>query len=898
MQTPKTLRALLTLLALLVLPLILAQCSAMPTKQAADAPPILRSRVEVRGLSKDEAEKRKQMIGRMDYTLAFDLSGSETDFSGETTLDFEWLATTNPLTIDFVDGQLDDVQVNGQPLASPQYNKLFLTIAPAALHPGHNTITIRYHHPYNHSGVGLHRFKDPIDGKSYLFTHFEPYDANLLFPCLDQPDLKATYQATVTAPADWTVVSATREDKIKTTGPLKTWHFPRSAKFSTYLFSLVAGPYTIWTSQAGKVPLRLLARQSLAKYVRHDEWFRITQQGMKFYQNYFNYPYPFKKYDQVLVPDFNAGAMENVANVTFTERTAFRSVPTVTQREALANVTLHEMAHMWFGDLVTTQWWNALWLNESFATYMAALALHEATEFQQSWHSFYSGSKQSAYWEDSLVTKHPIDTEVADTESAFVNFDGITYGKGASSLKQLAYFVGATEFRNGVRGYLKNHAFDNGRLADFLGAVEQAAHKDLSQWSKEWLKTAGTNGVKAEFECTDGKISALTLVQTPAEGEPLLRTHRTEVALFRLNISGNLVTRETASVYYSGARTAVPELLGKGCPDLVYPNYNDYDFVKVELDARSLATARKSIAKPEQSLMREMLWTSLWDMVREGKWPVTEYAELALTGLATETDLKVLASVLGKVAARDGTGQAVGRYLPNEKQVTEFYGRLEPFIWEQLKKAARGSDQQKVWFDNYVRAAGSDADLTTLERMLSGVLAVPGLIIDQDRRWDIIVKLSTYNRPGARELGVAELKTDPSDKGRKASIAADATQPDLETKTRWYQSFLEPKLAFPVSQLKSAMASIFPRHEQQLRELFAEKFFTSLPELAVSRNNTFLTAYASELVPAFCTESSAQALLDYIGKHQSLPPAALKRLRVAAQEDARCVRIQSMARAL
>ncbi|MCC7440834.1 MAG: aminopeptidase N, partial [Bdellovibrionales bacterium] len=506
------------------------------TLGACDRRPSVKTRPDVEGLSKEEALYRSERVSDVRYELSFELERTSTEagatpvFGGKAVVRFKLKAPAEGLTLDFVGGTQAAAVVNGTPLGEETYNGKFIALPAQALKVGENEAAVEFTHPYSSSGAGLYRFVDPEDKRVYVYTDFEPFDANQLFPCFDQPDLKATYLAEVSAPASWTVVSASRETEATDLPAVegqkgearKLWKFPVTSRFSTYIFPLHAGPYKIWTAdepatgtvEGETIPLRLFARQSLARYVRPDDWFPATRQGFAFFQEYFASPYPFGKYDQLIVPDFNSGAMENVAAVTFSERYVKRGVPTRDDREGLAEVILHEMAHMWFGNLVTMKWWDDLWLNESFATFMAYLAAAEATEFTDIWQGFFDDTKQWAYWEDQLVTTHPIVAEVPDTSQAFANFDGITYGKGASALKQLSFLLSPPKFRDGVRAYMKKHAFQNTAMSDFMDSLSAASGTPLSGWTQSWLRTAGVNTISVDHACEGGKITRFLLTQS------------------------------------------------------------------------------------------------------------------------------------------------------------------------------------------------------------------------------------------------------------------------------------------------------------------------------------------------------------------------------------------------
>jgi aminopeptidase N len=847
------------------------------------------ARTAGKDLSRGDAERRAALVRDPEYDLSLTLDADKKDFSGRETLRFELSAPADDLTVDFEGGKIESLSVNGETAAAPEAGAAFFVLPKKSLRAGANVVELSYAHPYSVDGAGLYRFKDAEDGRVYLYTNFEPYDAHRLFPCFDQPDLKAVYALTVDAPADWSVVSTAGDEKIEPSGGARRkWTFARTQKLSTYVFSVHAGPYHVWTSSAAAVPLRLFARESLAKYVPADEWLEVTREGLDFYGGYFDLPYPFKKYDQLIVPDFNEGAMENVGAVTFGERYVSRSTPTLEDREEAADTILHEMAHMWFGDLVTMRWWNGLWLNESFATYMSALAQSRATRYTRSWQSFFASMKRWAYDEDQRATTHPIEGEVADTGQAFANFDGITYGKGASVLKQLSYLLGDEKFRDGVRLYLKDHAYGNAEEKDFFGAMTKASGVDLGAWTREWLETAGVDSVRADYACANGKISSFTLLQSAPAERPFLRGHRTEVGLYGQGSDG-WAKRDAASVSYDGARTEVPALVGRSCPVLAYPNSGDQDFVKVELDASSLSAAQNGISEVKDPLLRAMLWSTLWEMVRDAKWPVDRYSDMVLKNLGGETDFKVAHAVLETVCGRHNASASVLNYLPRPD-----YPRIEAFFIENLSKAEPGSDFQKLWFDGFVKVAASSSGAERLRGLLDGKILVDGFPVDQDRRWDIVERLSELGATDAEALISSETARDPSDTGAKAALTARAARPDPAEKKKWFARISDPKSAESLGDLRAAMADFLPRTQMDLRAGFVAPFLQALPELVAAKGEDFLDDYGRTMIPALCTPESAAALGKFLAKTPPSKPIILRALRDAREEDERCVKVRAL----
>ncbi len=509
---------------------------------------------------------------------------------------------------------------------------------------------------YDTTGDGFHRFVDPEDDEEYVYTNFEPYEAHRLFPSFDQPDIKGRYTVTVTAPASWQVVANAplTESVPASDGDRTTHRFAQTELFSAYLMALVGGPYVVRRHQHGDLDLGLYARRSMERYLdeQSPEILEITSQGLDFYAEMFDQPYPFAKYDQVFVPEYNSGAMENVGCVTYNEAYLFRDPATESQRLDRAETFLHELAHMWFGNLVTMRWWDDLWLNESFATYISYLAMTEATRFTNAWKVFNADIKRWAYQQDQLPTTHPIAGEAADTEIAFLNFDGITYGKGASVLKQLVKYIGRDAFRDGLRIYFKRYGWSNATLDEFLGALEESSGANLQEWAKLWLRTASVNTLSTEWETAGDRLSAMAIRQTAPTDHPTLRPHALEVALAK-NGTGGPLRVESISAWIDGPDTPIAEARGREVPDLVFPNYGDHAYAKVSLDAASVDFVRHDLDKVQDPLLRELLWMSLWEMVRDRELRSTEYLAIGRSELPDEPDLDIVEHCPRSLGDRD-----------------------------------------------------------------------------------------------------------------------------------------------------------------------------------------------------------------------------------------------------
>lgn len=849
------------------------------------------------GLTSEQAKIRSSVISNVAYDLSFDLEKDEKTFSGKTQINFDLLRKIARVRIDLTGGKVLSLLVNGEK-EKINYNEMFIDVESKHLQEGANTIEITYDMRYSSFGAGLYRFKDPEDGNVYVYSDFEPFDANRLFPCFDQPDLKATYKTKVRAPKEWTVVTSVREDSTAVVGNTSEWIFPESAKFSTYIYSLHAGPYHIWEDNTHKIPLRLMARQSLKNYVEKDHWFSVTKKGFDYFNDYFGYDYPFVKYDQVIVPDFNSGAMENVAAVTFSERFLKKGAYTYDDRLSIASVILHEMAHMWFGNLVTMKWWNDLWLNESFASIMAARALHDATEFDTSWKHFFSRMKQWAYWEDELSTSHPIETEVASTNEAFANFDGITYGKGASVLKQIIYYIGEDNFKKGIQGYFKEYAYKNTSLSDFIGALEKGSETKLDWWSKQWLQTTGINTVSVDFSCKDGTISEAKLTQTSKLKAPGLRKHRSKVALIYKNKqSDELEVKDVFDVYFESKTTHLNELASKDCPDAVYPNYGDYDYVKVDLDDKSLTAFRDGMNTINDDLLRLMIWRNQWDMVRDGKIPVQDYLALVTKNLPGVREKDILKSVLSTlISTRNGNSPAL-QYIPvdtdkGREYFSEISSQIEEIMWEKLNETIADTDAHLLWFESFASFSRSKDAIENLKTVYIDRKKYSTIHKNQDFRWKMLWQMSTYASIDIREWLAGESELDGSDSGKNWQLAIEVAQNVADVKEIFYNRLIAENSGDSASTQKIISSSLFPEGQEIFRVQFSERYFKDLLALSKTRNDIYLNAFTTNLVPLNCEPKIRNRLMEFVSNNSQLQETIIRNLNKNLEEDEKCIKLR------
>lgn len=731
-----------------------------------------------------------------------------------------------------------------------------------------NTLVVTADCRYSNSGEGLHRFLDPEDGQVYLYTQFEPADAKRMFACFDQPDLKATFTLHVTAPFDWQVVSNSG-DRIIEAGAngAQLVHFAPTKRLSTYLVALIAGPYAKVTDSHDGIPLGLYCRASLAQYLDPEELFRVTKQGFDFYHRVFDYPYPFDKYDQLFVPEFNAGAMENAGAVTFLEDYVFRSKVSRARYERRAETVLHELGHMWFGDLVTMRWWDDLWLNESFATYISTLCQAEATEYTTAWTTFANTEKAWAYAQDQLPSTHPIAADIPDVAAVEVNFDGITYAKGASVLKQLVAYVGRDEFLAGVRRYFRKHEYGNTALADLLGPLSESSGRDLREWADQWLRTSQVNTLRPVFEVTeDGRYSSFTIEQTAVTEHPVLRNHRLAVGLYSEGPDG-LTRSHRVELDVAGARTEVPDLVGHPAADLVLVNDDDLTYAKLRLDERSLATLRARIAAMTDPLARALCWSAAWDMTRDAELPAREWVELVLAGIGAETEISVVQSLLARVQSAlnsfaDPTWAPTGWTLLGDHALAA------------LQSASAGSDQQLMWSRTLASAARTDEHVAALRGLLDGSRTVEGLVVDTDARWSFLHGLVAIGAAGDAEID-AEAERDATATGVRRAATARALRPTAESKDEtWRQAFHDDEV--PNAVHEAIVAGFWHPAQRELTAEYVDRYFTDIRPIWDRRPGEIAKNAVQYLFPSVVEPRTIVAADAWLA--DATQPAALRRL--------------------
>ncbi|MPZ96449.1 MAG: aminopeptidase N [Propionibacteriales bacterium] len=728
-------------------------------------------------LTRDEARERARLLTVESYDVGLDLTAPDPTFPSTTVIRFQCSEPGSATFADLVATTVHEITLNGRSL-DPAVAYADGRIALDDLRAD-NVVRVVADCAYSRTGEGLHRFVDPADDRVYLYSQFEVPDARRVFTTFEQPDLKSVFHFTVTAPSHWQVVSvaATPEPEVVRDG-VSVWRFGPTPTMSTYITALVAGDYHVLrdthAGRGGDIPLGLFCRQSLAEHIDADELFTLTKQGFGYFEDAFQMAYPFGKYDQLFVPEYNMGAMENIACITLRDEYIFRSRQTASAYETRCNTILHEMAHMWFGDLVTMRWWDDLWLNESFAEWAAHQAATAATAFDASWTSFCNARKNWAYRQDQLPSTHPIAADNFDLEAVEVNFDGITYAKGASALRQLVAWVGEDRFLAGLRTYFERHAYGNTELSDLLAVLEESSGRELGSWSKEWLETSGVNTLRADFEVdADGLFTSFAVAQSAAADYPTLRRHRIAIGLYDHTADG-LVRRERVEIDVVGERTEVPALVGQARGDLVLLNDDDLSYAKIRLDEQSLATVVAHISEFRDSLPRALCWAAALDMTRDAEMAPTDFVDLVLAGVGTESDLTAV-----QVLVRQAD-TVVGTYVAPARRV-EVAARWEAGLRRLVESAEPGSDHQLALLRALAGSARSDDNIAFVTGVLDGGATLDGLAVDTDLRWSLVVGLARAGAFGDAEID-AELARDNTISGRQQAAAAKAARPDAAAK--------------------------------------------------------------------------------------------------------------------
>jgi aminopeptidase N len=838
-------------------------------------------------LTRDEARDRARVLRVSRYDVELDLTTGPTTFRSTTKVQFSCSEPGSATFIDLVAPSAQQVVLNGRELDVPSvFDGTRVQLDDLA---ADNELLVVADCAYMNTGEGLHRFVDPVDGEAYLYTQFEVADSRRMFATFEQPDLKGEFAFTVIAPDHWQVVSnSPTPDAEPVREGVSRWTFAPTARISSYITALVAGPYHVergeLTSRDGRtIPLGVFCRRSLGQFLDADEIMDVTRQGFAFFEELFDRAYPFDKYDQLFVPEFNAGAMENAGAVTFLEDYVFRSKVTEAMIERRGETILHELAHMWFGDLVTMRWWDDLWLNESFATFASVLCQAEVTRWPQAWTTFANVEKGWAYRQDQLPSTHPIAADIRDLEDVEVNFDGITYAKGASVLKQLVAYVGRDEFFQGIRAYFRKHEWGNTSLADLLSELEATSGRDLSSWSKQWLETAGVNTLRPSFEVDDeGRFTSFAILQQAPAEHPELRSHRLAVGLYDRTSEG-LVRTHRVELDVAGERTDVPDLVGRPQPDLVLVNDDDLAYAKIRLDERSLQTALTSMASFVDSLPRTLCWAAAWDMTRDAEMAARDYLRLVLEGVGSESDSSVVRALIAQAQTSANLYVAPSYRDEAVTQLAQGFERL-------MREAAAGSDSQLQFVRAFTSTARTDAHLDVVAGLLDGTTSLDGLKVDTDLRWALLHRLVATGRRGEAEIA-AELERDNTATGQRHATSARAAIPTAQAKAAAWASVVESD-TLPNALQTATIGGFSVPDQRELLQAYVEPYFSAIDGVWANRTNETAQNIVIGFYPTLLASQELLARTDeWLATAKPVP--ALRRL-VAESRDgvARALRVQ------
>ena len=841
-------------------------------------------------LTAAETAARAELLTVMAYDITVDLTEPSADtFAAQTTVRFA--AKHGAATfIDAVTDNIRTITLNGQSL-DPSTHADGTRIQLPKLQED-NELFIDADFNYMNTGEGLHRFVDPVDGETYLYTQFEVPDARRVFACFEQPDLKATFRFTVHAPQHWVVVSnsPTPEPEI-TDGGHAVHRFEATPAVSTYITALIAGPYQsvhdeLTSSDGRTIPLGIYARASLMPYVDAEDIFTLTKQGFESFEKHYAWPYPFKKYDQLFVPEFNAGAMENAGAVTILEQYIFRGPVPGSLIERRAITVLHELAHMWFGDLVTMKWWDDLWLNESFAEFMSHLAAFENTRYAEAWTTFAAVEKNWAYGQDQLSSTHPIVAPIRDLEDVQVNFDGITYGKGAAVLRQLVAWVGQENFMSAVRSYLRKHAWGNTVLADLLEELEEASGRDLAEWSQVWLETSGVNTLSAEVQMNSaGTISSFAIRQSATDQHPVLRPHRIGVGFYRVD-DGHIVHERSFEVDVAGELTQLDELVGQRHPGIILLNDGDLAYAKIRFDDLTLHNAGQHLSAFADSLPRAVVWTSLWDTVRDGELNPRLFLEQVVQHLGAENHASLLSTVLNQSMT------VLDQFVP-ATQLPQIRSWFADQLLQLAQQATPGSDAQLQFFTSFTRCASTPEQAEKLLQLYRGETSIDGLEVDTDLGWKILTALVLNSAAGNDEIDAA-LANDSTANGTLAAATARAVIPTREAKRDAWEQVVRANSSN--AEMRASTQGFHRVLDTGLLSDFADDYFSLVEQLWANRDSHEVaeTQVAGLFPRTQLNEQTIERANTLIRQHADSAPALARMLAEARDDVVRATAAQAM----
>lgn len=859
---------------LIILPMLLLYCSSLFS--------------QVDNLTQVVAKARKIQISKVSYNIYFEFQKDSPEFEGNTVIDVELNHINSALRIDFAAKEVKKVIVNSVEIKDFKRETGTLEIPRARLKKK-NSISISYAADFNLTH--FRRYFDKADNKIYFYSNLEPFGAHHIFPCFDQPDLKAVYSLKVKAPTEWKIIHNEPQISQSIDKDFSIRTFKPTLPLSTYLFFIGGGDYQEWSDTYNGLPLIIYARRSMAKNVDVKGLFEVTKNGLKFFSDYFDMPYPFSKYVHIFVPDFPSSGMENPGAITISEKFLYEGKASPSKISKRDDLIFHEMAHIWFGDLVTMEWWNDLWLNESFASYFASVALERINESKKDW-MYFLNMKKWAYGEDLIAnTSHPVVVDVPDTLGARGSFNGITYAKGASSLKQLHYLVGDTTFRDGLRQYFKKYAFKNTTLKDFIASIDQQTEIKLDNWISSWLLSSGPSSIRHEFTCKNKVIDTFTIKQFPNHSKVLL-PHKTAFGFFKLQ-NDKLKFLYEEGVSYENAVTVVDSLKGKACPDFVMPNYSDHDYAHFSLDEQSMKVVSTALTGLPDPLSRFQLWAMLEQRIKDGHLSPEEYFKYVENAFKHEDDAELLSLLIGINGNRITTFRDPYLLFLTSDQRKEIAVRLEKVLFNRIIKSEPQSNLKLALFNLYLLVARSPQSQARLYQYIKTGEGPPHLRFSQELRWATLQNLSLNKHPEAMKLNAEELKRDSSLEGQKMELVVRSSYPDPVLKETLWKFYLQPPL-MPYTIMREGTEYIHSVEAPELSNPYLQKYFDKMVHTNWSAYDYMIDFYFYRLFPVqVCSKAAlemSEANLKKVDKNFN--SYARRKWLLSHNELAQCVKIR------
>ncbi|MGH9734449.1 MAG: M1 family metallopeptidase [Candidatus Acidiferrales bacterium] len=828
------------------------------------------------GIPRQLARERAARISDAHYRVAFDLVPHAAITEGHEQLRFT-LRGTGPLLLDYRDGKLLSISINGHALATALDNG-HIDLPASDLHEGENIVDADFVSNVAPAGKPLIRFDDRDDGSEYIYTLFVPMDASMAFPCFDQPDIKGRFQLTIEAPADWAVISNTPFQRLARTGGRQRTVFDETRPISTYLFAFAAGPFKKVHDTPGLPGLYVRKSQFSRAQPEAPEVQQIAADGIKYLSSYFAQPFPFPKYDMVLIPGFAYGGMEH-AGATFLreESVLFRTAPTHIDRLGRDILVLHELTHQWFGDLVTMRWFDDLWLKEGFAQYMAYQALASLKPNEAIWKRFYESIKPGAYEIDSTQGTTPIYQDIPNLDDAKSAYGAIVYSKAPGVLKQLNFYLGARNFRDGLRMYLKQHAYSNAEWSDLVHGLEQASGKPLGDWANMWIRHRGMPQVDVSWSCSANRLAHLSLSQHDVLGTDAIWPIATQVLLSDSNGKTSRIRVELRT------RTAQLHLSrGTSCPAFVFANDQDNAYGRFLLDARSRRYVLAHLGGVQDVFTRALLWGSLWDSVREAQLGPRVYLDLALKLLPQEADLSLLQTILGSSTT------ALHRYVTDKTRM-QFVPQFETLAASRMI-SAKDADSRILWFRGFRSIAETPAGLAKLKALLNGQLSVPGVQLRALDRWTMVTALIALNDPEAQSIFAAERKRDPGGDGQKYAYVAEAATPTAQAKQKYFNEFLHDP-ARPEDWIELSLRPFNYWNQSALTQPYLKPALEALPQIKSGRKIFFLVDWLDAFIDGQQSAAADAEVHEYLRTASIEPDLRLKILQAVDELD-RTVRVR------